>query len=571
MFLVVGSSGFSMSMLVTLLGGLALFLFGMEQMTGSLKIIAGERLRSVLKRLTSNRFAGVAVGAFVTSIIQSSSVTTVLVVGFVSAGLMTLQQAIGVIMGAGIGTTITAQIIAFKITKAALALVAVGFAATFLAKKDRIRQYGTIVFGAGLVFFGMNVMADATIPLRESPRFIEAAQRLDNALLGILLSAAFTAIVQSSSATTVLIIVLASQGLITLEQAIPLVFGANIGTCVTALLASIGKPREAVRAAFVHVIFNVLGVLLWFGFMDQLAWIVQELAHETPRQIAHAHTLFNVANTCVFIWFTSPLATLITWLVPDRPTAVPETAVPKFLDVILLRTPDLAIDTVRMELGRLGVASLLMVRGALNAALHGTAQEINRLEEMDEDVDALHGAVVTYLGQLSQQSLSDRQSARLRDYLLVANYFENIGDLIESQLVPAGRQRLRTKLVVSPQTEDALKLIHHEVCWAVEHSIRAVVEEDVDVALQVTEAKTRINELVQAAEEHLSRRLTANTPQRLVAYRLESEMMEYLKRVYYFAKRIARLAALNGDRSLVEESANSVTMPSDPSVLSDGK
>lgn len=551
MVLAAENSDFSLSMVVTLLGGLALFLFGMEQMTGTLKVIAGERMKTLLEKLTANRFTGVVAGAFVTSVIQSSSVTTVLVVGFVSAGLMNLSQAIGVILGAEIGTTITAQIIAFKITKAALALVAIGFALMFLSKKQRTRQYGTMLFGFGLLFFGMNVMSDATRPLRDFPPFIEAAQRLDNAALGVLLSAAFTAVIQSSSATTVLIIVLAGQDLITLEQAIPLVLGANIGTCVTAMLASIGKPRTAVRTAVVHVTFNSLGVLLWIGFVDRLGWCVQQMAEDVPRQIAHAHTIFNVSNTAIFIWFTGPLARFVTWLVPDRPEIKSETAEPKYLDDILLRTPSLAISSVRRELGRLGVAALHMVRSGLSAVVSGDAEALDRLAAMDDDVDALHGAIVTYLGRLSQQTLSDRQSQRLRDYLLAANYFENIGDLIETHLVLAGRERLRSGLEISPATEDALKAIHHEVTWAVEHAIRALVEEDVDIALQVTSAKPEINRLVEAAEDHLSTRLAAEAPNRLLAYRLESEIMEYLKRMYYFAKRVARLAASNGEKALV--------------------
>lgn len=546
-------------MAMTLFGGLALFLYGMDQMTGTLKVIAGERMKSLLEKLTANRFTGVIAGAFVTSVIQSSSVTTVLVVGFVSAGLMSLSQAIGVIMGAEIGTTITAQIIAFKITKAALALVAFGFALQFLARKERLRQYGAMIFGFGLLFFGMNLMSDATAPLRDFPPFVEAAQQLDNPLLGVLLSAAFTAVVQSSSATTVLIIVLAGQQLITLDQAIPLVFGANIGTCITALLASIGKPREAVRAALVHVTFNTLGVLLWIGFIDKLALAVEQMADDVPRQIANAHTIFNVANTAIFIWFTTPMARFVTWLVPERPEVPSETAQPKYLDEILLKTPSLAIDSVRRELGRLGVAALHMVRGGLSTTLKGDAEALNHFEELDDDIDSLHGAIVTYLGHLSQQKLSDRQSKRVHDYLAAANYFENIGDLIETQLVLTGRQRLNSGLTISPETEEVLTAIHHEVCWAVEHAIQALVDQDVEVALDVTEAKAEVNRLVSVAEEHLSKRLTATAPNRLIAYRLETEIMEHLKRMYYFAKRVARLAAQNGDRELVTASDEQAT------------
>ena len=535
-------SELSIAMVFSLLGGLALFLYGMEQLTVALKVVAGERLKSIVEWFTANRFTGVLAGAVVTSAIQSSSVTTVLVVGFVSAGVMTLAQAIGVIMGASIGTTVTAQIFAFKITQAAFAIVAAGFALQFLARRETLRRIGGMTFGIGLVFLGMNVMGDATAPLRDYPPFIDAVRHLDNPIKGVLLSAALTAIVQSSSATTVLIIMLAQQGLLSLEQAIPLVYGANVGTCVTALLAAIGKSTDAMRAAWVHVTFNVAGVLLWFGFTTQLAEIVRWMSSDESRQIANAHTVFNVGNTLVFIWFTGPLARFVTWLVPERPVVQSEAATPKYLDEILLQTPGLAIDSVRRELGRLGTASLLMVRAGLGAALTGGRDDFERLERLDDDVDSLHAAIVSYIARLSQQSLSATQTKQLQRWLLASNYFENIGDLIETQLMGAGRQRAAARLVVSPQTQELLEAIHHEVTWSLEHAVRALVDTDAEAATQVADAKATVNRLVSQAEEHLSKRLTAQAPQRLVAYRLESEIMEYLKRVYYFAKRVSRLA-----------------------------
>ncbi len=231
---------------MNLFGGLAIFLFGMDQMSDALKAVAGERMKVVLAKLTTNRFMGAITGAFVTAVIQSSSVTTVLVVGFITAGLMSLAQSIGVIMGANIGTTITAQIVAFKVTKAALLMVAVGFTMMFFSHQDRIKQYGAMLMGLGLVFFGMAVMSDAMKPLRSYQPFLDLMVTMENPLVGILIAAAFTGLIQSSSATTAIVIVMATQGFITLPAGIALAFGANIGTCVTALLASIGKPREAV-------------------------------------------------------------------------------------------------------------------------------------------------------------------------------------------------------------------------------------------------------------------------------------------------------------------------------------
>ena len=228
-------------MLMGMLGGLALFLFGIDRMSMALKLIAGDRLRQILSKLTTNRFTGAAAGAAVTSIIQSSSVTTVLVVGFISAGLMNLSQSIGIIMGANIGTTMTAQIIAFKVTHYALLIIAVGFALSFFIKKERAHHYGKMIMGLGLVFYGMQLMSDGAKPLQSYAPFIDLMKNMNVPLLGIAFGAAFTALVQSSSATTGIVIVLASQGLLPLDAGIALIFGANIGTCFTAWLASIGK------------------------------------------------------------------------------------------------------------------------------------------------------------------------------------------------------------------------------------------------------------------------------------------------------------------------------------------
>ncbi len=561
------------SILMGLLGGLALFLFGLEQMSDALKLIAGDGMKKVIAKLTTNRFTGAFAGAFVTAVVQSSSVTTVLVVGFISAGLMSLTQSIGIIMGANIGTTITAQLIAFKITHYSLILVAIGFFTLFCSKNEKARHYGHMIMGLGLIFFGMQLMSDGTSPLRSYQPFMEMMQRMDNPFWAILLAAGFTALVQSSSATTGLVITLATQGFISLEAGIALIFGANIGTCITAALASLGKPSEAIRAAIVHVLFNVAGVAIWFAFIPQLAafitWLspaspdltgAARLAAETPRQIANAHTVFNVANTCLLIWFTSPLAWLVRWIVPDDVKAKSEIAQPQYLDPILLQTPALAMDMVRMELGRLGAAALYMMRGALHTVIHGSNEEIDALERLDDNVDALHGAVVTYLGRLSQENLSDRQSEQLHDYLAAANYIESIGDMIETNLVDAGRIRLKYQLQISEETEQVLSALNTEVTRATDRAIRAIVSNDVEEARKVAEAKAEINRLAAVAETHLFSRLAARAPNRLAMFRLESEIMEYLKRMYYFAKRIAKLTSEN-DLGYVDDRPEAETQP----------
>ncbi len=544
------------AIIIGLLGGLALFLFGMDQMTGALKSVAGSRMKSVLGRLTTNRFYAAFAGAFVTAVIQSSSVTTVLVVGFITAGLMTLKQSIGVIMGANIGTTITAQIIAFNVTQYALVLVFIGFLPLFIGKRARTRHIGAIIMGSGLIFFGMELMSQATYPLRSYQPFIDMMQRLELPLAAILLSAVFTSIVQSSSATTGVVIVLASQGFISLETGIALIFGANIGTCITALLASIGKPPEAVQAAVVHVLFNVLGVLIWLPLIPFFADFVRavtpsagalsgpaQLAVETPRQIANAHTIFNVTNTLLFLPLVNQFAWLVKKIVPDRPTATTELIQPQYLDPNLLSTPELALDRVRLELGRLGICALQMVWKVLPTVFNGSQDDLDSLAEMDMDVDELQGAIVAYLGRLSQENLLHDQTEKLYDYMAVATYIENIGDMVETNLVEAGSERIVRSLRISAATQGAIYALHEKVCWAVEQSLEAVDRNDVALAQEVIDAKSEINRLSDAIDSHLARRLVAEEPNRLSAFRIESDIVENFRRIYYFAKRIAKAIA----------------------------
>ena len=452
-------------MAVQLLGGLRLFLFGIEQMTEGLTVVAGERMRGVLSKLTSNRYMGAMTGAFVTAIIQSSSVTTVLVVGFTTAGLMSFAQSIGVIMGANIGTTITAQIVAFKVTKAALAMIAVGFSFLFFSKSTRVRHYGGIVMGLGLVFFGMSIMSEAMQPLRTFQPFLDLMIRMENPFLGILVAAGFTALVQSSSATTAIVIVMAGQGFITLPAGIALAFGANVGTCVTAMLAAIGKTREAFRAAITHVLFNIAGVLLWIGFVDQLAEFVtaispthenlygaRRLAAEAPRQIANAHTIFNIANTFVFIWFTTLIARLVEWMIPDRPIDAEGVISAKYLDEDVLSTPSIALDLVRREIKHMGKQVLEMISDIMPAILHGSVTALDEIKAIDERVDILHAEIVVFLGRISQGELTKKQTKELMYLMDAVNDLENIGDVVEMNLVELGTvASARALLSVDPR------------------------------------------------------------------------------------------------------------------------
>lgn len=542
------------SMIMGLGGGLALFLYGMRKMTESLKTVAGGRLKDVLSKLTTNRFTGALSGALITSIIQSSSVTTVMVVGFVSAGLITFTQSVGVIMGANIGTTVTAQIVAFKVTEYSLVMIAVGFLMEVLAKSQRVRHYGVALMGLGLLFFGMNLMSDAAAPLRTHQPFIEFMQDMRNPFLGILAGLVFTAVVQSSSATTGIVIVLGTQGFISLEAGIALIFGANVGTCVTAMLSAIGKPREAVKAAMVHVVFNLAGVLLWLGFIPHFADFVREfspvaadlsgterLAAEVPRQIANAHTLFNVVNTLLFIGFAGTFARLIERIVPKPKELPPGAGQPIFLDDIYLDQPALALDQVKLELARLSHLSQTMVSKALPAALDGGDEELSALRQSDEEVDDLHGAILTYIGHLSLRDLVEPLPGRIHEYIGVANYLENVADAVETGFVSGGYKRLEQGVKFDTETRHLLEKLAEVSVVELKRSITAFEKRDLKAAKSVIDSKNAFNKQMDQTHSALMKQLAKDSKQELGRYRLASDHVENIKRIHTLARRIARV------------------------------
>ncbi len=540
-------------MAMNLFGGLALFLFGMDQMSDALKAVAGKRMKTILSRLTTNRFMGAITGAFVTAIIQSSSVTTVLVVGFISAGLMSMAQSIGVIMGANIGTTITAQIVAFKVTKYAMLMISLGFGMLFVSKQEKIKEYGAMLMGLGLIFFGMHIMSEAMHPLREYQPFLDLMIEMENPFYGILIAAAFTALVQSSSATTGIVIVMASQGFITLPAGIALAFGANIGTCITAGIASIGKPHEAVRAAVVHVLFNVFGVLLWLGFIPYLANFVtslspsadgltgiDKLAQETPRQIANAHTIFNIANTLIFIGFTGVFARLVEWMVPDRALKDKPSIAAKYIDSSLISTPSLALDQARMEIVHMSETVLKMLHDIGPAFIAAESKQLNAIARLDDDVNYLHREIITYLSEVGQGSISSREYQELSALLSIANDLEEIGDIVSTDLTNMGLKFSNKELQMSKKTQDRLADIYTLVQKSVSLCMDALKNQSQGVARDVIALKRDIKQLTEKASNKLEGRLRANEPNRLELYTLEISLIEKLWRIYYFSKRMAK-------------------------------
>jgi phosphate:Na+ symporter len=540
--------------LIGLLGGLAVFLFGMHQMSEALKAAAGEGLKRGLAKLTTNRLSAAATGAAVTAVIQSSSVTTVLVVSFVSAGLMTLTQSVGVIMGANIGTTITAQIVAFKVTRYAWAMIAAGFGLSTLAKRKPLRHYGVMLFGLGLLFLGMDQMSVATTPLRSYDPFFTVLQRMDHPLVGLLVGALFTALVQSSSATTGIVIMLASQGFLSLEAGIALAIGANIGTCVTAVLSALGEPAEAVRAAVVHVLFNLIGAALWLFFIPELAAMARavspiaagldgtaKLAAETPREIANANTIFNIANTILLLGFSGPIARIATRLVPDRSVSEPRIIEPKYLDRVYLTTPLVALDRVRLELGHMGEQVVRMLDCARDSFLHQDRDDLVRASDIDRDVDELHRAVLRYIQEVGRAELTSAKTRELGQLIAIANYLESMGDLVARNLITQGLHLVDLDKAQQIRIEGTTL---EAVVESLRDVLRALEDDDRQLAHDVAARKPVIKRMANDELANLARMLRAGEID-LEVFRITSDVVGQADRLFHDIRKMAEI--LSGD------------------------
>ena len=431
-------------MVTSLFGGLGMFLYGMEMMSDGMKIAAGNRMRSVLEKLTSNRFLAVGVGAFVTMVIQSSSATTVMLVSFVNSGLLSFVQGLGVILGSNIGSTITAQIVAFKVTDYALALIAVGAIMALFSKKDTTKNIGFVILGFGLLFYGMKVMSDTMKPLRSNPTFNSILTSFENPFMGILAGAAFTALIQSSSATTGIVITLASGGSITLEAGIPLIFGANVGTCVTAMLAGLNASREAKRVAIAHVTFNLLGVGLFCFWIPTFAEFISQTSDNIPRQIANAHTIFNILATVVFIPFTPLVAKLILQYYPDEEIDrdISKPAV-MHLDKNTLETPAIAITNAQAEIrGVIGLLERVVGSVAMPFLSNESLSDVENEEEdfekglqnRIEKITFLNNEISSYLIKINNQDLTDVQSREVFTLVSVVNNVNSIKNSVGLRL-----------------------------------------------------------------------------------------------------------------------------------------
>lgn len=431
--------------LFTFFGGLGVFLFSIKYMGDALQKAAGDKLRDILDRFTTNPFMGVLVGIIVTILIQSSSGTTVIVVGLVSAGFMTLRQAIGVIMGANIGTTVTAFIIGLDVGAYSLPIMAVGAFLIFFFKKNKVQNIGQVIFGFGGLFFGMETMSGAMKPLRELPAFIDMTVNLSEMpILGVAVGTIFTLIVQSSSGTVAILQGLYSEGLVDLKAALPVLFGDNIGTTITAVLAALGTSVAARRAAAVHVLFNVIGsvifLILLVPFTAYVAWLGSTLGLEPKMEIAFAHGTFNIANTIIQFPLIGLWAYLVTKVIPGEEVTIEFK--PKHLDIHFIeQSPSIALGQAKEEILRMGQYSVQGLQETYEYLKTKSSKHAETGYQLEDAINNLDSKITDYLVLISAESISAADSTRhtmlmetVRDIERIGDHFENIIELIDYQV-----------------------------------------------------------------------------------------------------------------------------------------
>ncbi len=424
------------SCIMGLLGGLALFLYGMQMMSTGLEVAAGNRMKQILEKLTTNRFLGIGMGALITALIQSSSATTVMVVGFVNSGMMTLKQAVWIIMGANIGTTITGQLIALNVGEIAPLVAFLGVAMIVFSKNPKIRYVGSIFAGIGILFIGMSMMSDAMKPLQEWPEFIDLLSKFENPLLGIGVGAAFTAIIQSSAASIGILQTLANNGIIGLSGAAFVLFGQNIGTCITAFLASIGTNRGAKRATLIHVLFNVIGTAM-FTVLCLVTPFISLMEATNPGnpagQIANMHTIFNIATTVILIPFGTLLARLAESLLPDHGEKVTGQRLEYIPHSINVQDENLGASAITMNNTRLEIRRMLdmaikNVEVSFEAFQTANVKLVPEIEEREDYIDYLNKEIAKFISRVITHERTEEGGRIFNSFYKITSNIERIGD-----------------------------------------------------------------------------------------------------------------------------------------------
>lgn len=483
---------------LALLGGLALFLYGMQMMSTGLEAAAGNRMKSILEKLTSNRIKGVLVGAAITAVIQSSSATTVMVVGFVNSGLMTLKQAVWVIMGANIGTTITGQLIALDIGAIAPLFAIAGVGAIMFIKSEKVHHISSIFAGLGILFMGMDMMGAAMSPLKESEAFISLMTKFDNPLLGILVGALFTAVIQSSSASVGILQALASTGMIPLSSAVFVLFGQNIGTCITAVLASIGMKVNAKRTTVIHLLFNIIGTVLFTVIClvtPYVTWIEAMTPGDPVAQIANAHTVFNIVTTLLLLPFGTHMANIAVRILPDSKKADDEDLRLKYIrpfeSSYAIGHSAVAVSQVRDEVNRMRDMVAKNISDSFDSLVQYDEKLRKKVSEREEYIDFLNKGISEYIVSLMAREMNMSDSRKINGYYAIISNLERIGDHAVN-LAEYGDDMRKWEIDFSDTVKEELNEMKAQ-CIAALDNLKEVTSENVERILSqavIIEQKT---------------------------------------------------------------------------------
>ncbi|WP_432401653.1 Na/Pi cotransporter family protein [Wukongibacter sp. M2B1] len=495
-----------------LIGGLGLFLYGMNVMAAGLEKSAGDKLKRFIEILTSNRFMGVVVGALVTMVVQSSSATTVMVVGFVNAGVMKLTQAVGVIMGANIGTTITAQLVSINLTAIAPISVGIGVGIWLFTSNRKVKNFAEIIIGFGILFLGMDMMKHAVKPLRQYEGFTNlllsfGQPNITDRVLAILTGFGITAIIQSSSATTGILIALASQGLLPIESAFPVILGTNIGTCVTAMISSIGANKTAKRAALVHLLFNVIGTVLFAILLAKpTIHFVTQWSDDPARQLANAHTLFNISNTLLLVWFVPLFVYAAKKIIPYDQNEERQIRGIKYIDDRILETPSIAIGQVSREVLHMGNVALESYKYSIEAFFKTDVKLAQETFKVEKIVNDMERQISSYLLKVSNTEISGKQREMIEGFFNTINDIERVGDHADN-LAELAIYRVENKLDFSDKALEELRIMHERVEKSYREALTALRSADMQMAQRVIEREGEI--------DHMEKMLRANHISRL--------------------------------------------------------
>ncbi len=481
----------TLMVILELMGGLGLFMYGMKLMGDGLENAAGDSLKKILEKVTSNPIKSVIVGAIVTAVIQSSSATTVMVVGFVNAGLMNLTQAAGIIMGANIGTTITAQLVSFELNDIAPLFVFAGTLMVMFSRGKKRKEIGNIVLGFGILFTGMGIMSSSMKPLASSPMFEQLIVSIGHRwYIGVIAGALITAVLQSSSATTGILVALATAGAIDISIALPIVFGCNIGTCITAMIASIGANKTAHKAAALHLIFNIVGTIIFLPFLGILGSFVSSTTDIVARQIANAHTVFNIVNTLLLLPFSKYLIVIVNKIVPGEDEIDKVGA--KYLDNRLLETPVIAVGQVLKETIRMANKSKKNLELSMRAFSEGDGKLAMKVCENEKIINALEEDITTFLVKLAKCELSAKETGVVASTFHIVNDIERVGDHAKN-IADLANEKINRNLEYSSEAMEEIDEVYSYTMSALEKSIESYENNNAELAREVKVHEDKIN------------------------------------------------------------------------------